>query len=126
MKIIGRIQKINISILDFPVKSKIDTGAWRNTLHVDNIKVENNILIFEINKKIFKFNKYKTVNVKSSFGKKQIRYTVRLDFKISNELYSSSFSLTDRSQMKYSCLLGRNFLFRNNFIVDVSKKNIIK
>lgn len=126
MKIIGRIQKINISILDFPVKSKIDTGAWRNTLHVDNIKVENNILIFEINKKIFKFDKYKTVNVKSSFGKKQIRYAVRLDFKIGNELYSSSFSLTDRSQMKYSCLLGRNFLFRNNFIVDVSKKNIIK
>mgnify|MGYP001545962515 CR=1 FL=1 len=124
MKIIGRIEKIDIINLNIQVQSKIGTGAWRNTLHVDEISKIDNVLIIKIDKKEFTFNKFKIIKVKSSFGRDQTRYAIKLKFKIGDEEYKSSFSLTDRSQMKYPCLLGRYFLGRNGFIVDVSKKNV--
>lgn len=124
MKIIGRIEKISIIDLNIEVQSKIDTGAWRNTLHVDEIVEVDDVLFFKIGENKFNFSEFKTVKVKSSFGRNQIRYAIKLKFKIGDEEYRSSFSLTDRSQMRYNCLLGRNFLSKNGFIVDVNKKNI--
>ena len=124
MKTIGRIEKIDIINFNIQVQSKIDTGAWRNTLHVDEISEIDNVLIIKIDKKEFTFNKFKIIKVKSSFGRDQTRYAIKLKFKIGEEVYKSSFSLTNRSQMKYPCLLGRDFLGRNGFIVDVSKENI--
>lgn len=124
MKIIGRIEKIEILNFNILVQSKIDTGAWRNTLHVDDIKEVNGILNVIIGKSSFDFKKFKSVKVRNSFGDEQLRYAIKLEFKIGENNYKSSFSLTDRSQMKYQCLLGRNFLSENKFIVDVNKKNI--
>ena len=86
MKIIGRIEKIDIINLNIQVQSKIDTGAWRNTLHVDEISEIDNVLIIKIDKKEFTFNKFKIIKVKSSFGRDQTRYAIKLKFKIGDEV----------------------------------------
>jgi hypothetical protein len=32
--------------------------------------------------------------------------------------------LTDRKKMKYPVLIGRRFLYKFNYLVDVTKKNV--
>lgn len=124
MKIVGRIEKIEMIDLNICLVSKIDTGAWRNSLHVDSYYVINNKLIFKIGNNDYICDNFKEVKVRSSFGREQKRYTVMLKMKLGDDIYKSSFSLTDRSKMKYACLIGRKFLSKNKFMVDVNKENI--
>lgn len=124
MKIIGRVEKIEMTDLNICLLSKIDTGAWRNSLHVDSYGIIDGKLVFKIGNNDYICHKFKEVKVRSSFGREQKRYTVSLKMKLGDIEYKSSFSLTDRSKMKYACLIGRKFLSKNKFMVDVTKENI--
>lgn len=124
MEIIGRTEEIYFENIDIFVKSKIDTGAWNNSLHADEISILDNKLYFKINNIQYIYENFKEVKVRSSFGKEQNRFIIKLNIKIGDNDYKSSFSLSDRSKMKYRCLIGRKFLSKNNFIVDVNKKMI--
>lgn len=125
-KIIGRVEKIYFKDLNLKLTSKIDTGAWRSVLHVDGIEVKEDVLFFWIGdrKNLFVIREFETINVKNSFGAIQQRYSIILRIKIGKKNYKLNMSLTDRSSMKYPCLLGRSFLRRYGFVVDVTKKNI--
>ena len=72
----------------------------------------------------FVYDDFKIINVRSSFGKKQKRYSVKLKMKLGNELYEVFVSLSDRKKMKFPCLVGRRFLYKHGFLVDVRKKNL--
>ena len=124
-KKIGRSEKVSFPELSIKnIKSKIDTGAYGIALHVDNIRLINNELLFNIEGVEYKYSKYKMVSVKSSFGRKQKRFSIFTKIKIGETTYKFFVSLTDRKNMRYPVLIGRRFLYKFNYIVDVRQKNI--
>ena len=133
LKIIGRVETISILDLElFDLDAKIDTGAYSNSLHCDDIFVdEDNFVHFKLLDKIhpsyhgrkIKLPLYKTKSVKSSNGIVQIRASIQVRVKFAGKTYKTLVSLTSRSDMKYPMLIGRKFL-QNRFLVDVSKKNL--
>lgn len=125
-KIVGRVEKICFPQLDLKLSAKIDTGAWRTALHVDGIDEKNGQLSFwiENSENKYLFDEYKIVTVTNSFGQSQTRYVIDLKMKMGKKSYKISVSLTNRKGMKYSCLIGRRFLNRYGFLVNVRKKNL--
>lgn len=124
---VGRFEKISFPELDIDmIEAKVDTGAYGIALHVDGIEVVDDKLNFWINEESNKFtyDKYKVITVKSSFGRIQKRYSVRTQLKLGEKSYKVFVSLTDRKSMKFPCLIGRRFLYKFNYLVDVRKKNI--
>jgi hypothetical protein len=125
MKKIGRSEKIYFTKLNEGIISaKIDTGAFSAALHVDYVKVEESGLKVKISSNTYIFKKWSEIEVKSSNGKVQKRYGIRLKINIGNKIYRIFVTLTNRKSMKYSLLIGRKFLHNNNLLVDVKKKNI--
>jgi hypothetical protein len=124
MKFLGRSEKILLPELEILIPAKIDTGAFSNSIHVDNIELKDNILTFQIANKTFTFTKYKMLEVKNSFGQKQKRFLIFTKIKIGESTYKVYLSLTNRKTMKYPMLLGRRFLYKFGYVVDVTKKNI--
>jgi len=123
-KKVGSIERINFVNICGEMDAKVDTGAWRTSLHVDDIYLMNDKLYFHIDKEKFCYKQYKTIKVKSSFGKSQIRYSIKTKVKLGDIFYKISISLSNRKKMKYKCLIGRKFLFKNKFLVDVNKRFI--
>ena len=64
------------------------------------------------------------ISVKNSFGKVQKRFSILTKMEIGNSIYKFYVSLTDRKNMRYPVLIGRRFLYKFNYLVDVTKKNI--
>ncbi len=122
-KLIGRCERIFLPDLEVgQLNSKVDTGAYGISIHVDSISVKDGCLEFNIDNKTFTYKKYKTVNVKSSFGEKQKRFCIFTRLKMGNSTYKVYVSLTDRKDMKYPVLIGRRFLHKFDYLVDVRKK----
>ena len=113
-KNIGRIEIISFPDLNIEsIIVKIDTGAYGIAFHASGIKVVDEKLNFWIGKRSnsFVFDKFRTISVKNSFGKIQVRYSIFTKIVIGGK-------------MKYPVLIGRRFLKKFNYIVDVRKKNI--
>ena len=134
MKIIGRVEEITFSnwdISDLPVK--IDTGAYTSSIHCKHIIEKDGVLEFKLlcpktekyNNKLITTSKYQTKKVRSSNGEKEKRFIVNTVAFFYGKEYKIKLSLSDRGKMNYPVLIGRRFL-NKKFIVDVSKKNIIK
>jgi hypothetical protein len=64
--------------------------------------------------------------VKSSNGETELRFFIQTRIEFFDSLYTIEFSLTDRSAMKYPLLIGRKFLKKGPFVVDVTRKNLSK
>ena len=124
---IGRCELISFPDLKIDlIKAKIDTGAYGIAFHVDGIEVFDNKLHFWIGDEsnTFEFDKFKTVTVKSSFGRIQKRYSIMTRIKVGDSTYKFYVSLTDRKNMRYPVLVGRRFLYKFKYIVDVRSKNL--
>lgn len=123
-------------LVDFPlfgmakVRAKIDTGAFTGALHCTQISEEQTpdgpVLRFS------PFDKpelhvvekdYVTSYVRSSNGKRQKRYFIKTQIVVQGLPYGITLSLADRSEMKSSVLIGRRFLRRYSFLVDVRKSS---
>lgn len=133
---IGRSEKIDLPELKLVnVKAKVDTGAFGCSMHcsvMELMEIDGKKMIrvvpLQRNKnkadwESFYFELVDKKVVKSSIGKKEIRPVIKLKVRIFNEEQLVEFSLTDRSNMKFPILLGREFL-RSKFVVDVSKINL--
>ena len=124
-KKVGRSENISFPDLKIEkIKAKVDTGAYGIALHVDDIRQEDGKLYFKIDSEEFTYEKFKTVSVKSSFGKVQKRFSILTKMIIGDSVYKFYVSLTDRKKMRYPVLIGRRFLYKFNYLVDVTKKNI--
>ncbi|MBP7742315.1 MAG: ATP-dependent zinc protease [Aliarcobacter sp.] len=134
-KIIGRREIVSILDLElFDLDAKIDTGADSNSLHCDDIYIDDeNFVHFKLldeihpayhGKKI-KLPLYKLKKVKSSNGTVQQRASIQVTISFFGKKYKSVISLTDRSDMKYPMLIGRKFLAKR-FLVDVSQEYLTK
>jgi hypothetical protein len=132
-KIIGTKERISILDLElFNLDAKIDTGADSNALHCDDITIDNNNLVHfrlldnvhpSYHGKKVTMPLYKIKRVKSSNGLVQKRASVKVRVLFYGKEYKTVISLTNRSDMKYPMLIGKNFL-KNRFLVDVSKEYI--
>ena len=111
------------------VMAKIDTGAFTGALHCTKIYEDDTpagkVLRFspfdhpevEIVKDDFVVR-----HVKSSNGKREKRYFISTEITIQGETYPITLSLANRSEMKWPVLIGRRFLRKNQFLVDVTKR----
>ena len=125
-KKVGRFEKISLPELGLSsLDAKVDTGAFNIALHVDGFQVVEDKLFFwfEDGEKIC-FDKFKEVKVKSSFGRVQKRFLIKTKLTLGEKSHKVFISLTNRKGMKFPCLIGRRFLYKYNYIVDVKKKNI--
>jgi hypothetical protein len=125
MKKIGRSEKIYFPKLNEGlIVGKIDTGAFSAALHVDSIKVIESGLQVKISNNTYIFHQWSEVEVKSSNGKSQKRYGIKIKMRLGKKNYRIFVSLTNRKNMKFPLLIGRRFLQENGFIVDVNRKNL--
>ncbi len=137
-KTIGRKEKISLPELGLKlVWAKIDTGAFTSSLHAEHIREENvdgkKVLLFEIlmpghrsfTGKTLSFENYREKKVKNSFGQAETRYLIVSKIRIAGETFSAEFTLSDRSSMKNSILLGRKVL-QDRFLVDVNGVDLSK
>jgi hypothetical protein len=132
-RVVGVFERVEFP--EFGVRNviaKIDTGAYTGALHCKSITEKNGpdgkTLIFDpfgtdqtIEKEEFVI-KY----VKSSNGKREKRYFIATTMILAAEEHAITISLTDRSDMKWTVLVGRRFLKQYNYIVDPSKKIEVK
>lgn len=133
---IGRSEKIVLPQLNLKnVDAKVDTGAYSSSMHcsfIDVVTDENGKKMLKViplrytdkpyqgESFLFPFSAKK--KIKNSFGKVEERYVIKTAIRIFGRDILTEFSLTDRSSMRYSILLGRKFL-KGNFVVDVSLKD---
>ncbi len=126
--ILGRKEKIEFPELERTnIVARIDSGARSSSAHCDKIWVEQmggqKVLccyFLKRSRAVVRFEKYIRRRVRSSNGTLQTRYVVKLKIRLHNVERVTDVTLTDRSTMNYSVLLGRRFLM-GKFLIDVSK-----
>ncbi|HMS32210.1 MAG TPA: RimK/LysX family protein [Candidatus Saccharibacteria bacterium] len=133
--IIGRFEHVNIADVLQTVPAKIDTGAYRSSVHVDSVeevKLKNGEtkLKFRLlghasspKTRVLSSKKFRKRIVVSSSGHKQIRYEVNLKLKLAGKIFVTPFTLSDRSKTIFPVLVGRKAL-NGRFLVDSSKSSI--
>ena len=133
--IIGRAENIDFVGVSLGVPAKVDTGAFRSSVHASDIKEVKN----KDGEKVLRFNlfghpcaavkrpmevaRYDKLDVKSSNGKVETRYEVTLKIKVGPKVFNTSFTLADRSNNVYPVLIGRKAL-KNRFMVDSAKATV--
>lgn len=131
--IIGRLESISLpdlAITDLPVR--VDTGAKTSSLHVDNItKIVKNgkpCVTFDIHPDAHNVNSVINCSapisdirkIKSSNGNVEQRYVIETTVILGAETWPIEITLTDRSDMSYLMLFGREAIGKR-FLVDPSK-----
>ncbi len=133
--IAGWVEKISFPESDAVIKAKLDTGATISSIHAENIVylkkestdesisgkgkrkaqswVKFDLVLKEKGKQIripMERPKKKRVMIKNHDGNHDSRPVVSLDFCFNGHLYTTDFTLADRSEFVYGALLGRQFL----------------
>ena len=136
LTIIGRRERIDLPSLGLKsLKAKIDTGAFSSSIHCHKIYTKKikktNYLYFNLlepshpkyEETFYEVSDFRQKKIKNSFGQSETRYLIKLPILISGQVIETNFTLSNRSEMKYPILLGRDLL-RGRFLVDVSKINL--
>lgn len=111
--LLGAIEVVDLPDLDIQKLSvRVDTGAQTSSLHATNVKE-----ITEDGRVLLQFNTVSGIEVKtkihdirqikSSNGTRQKRYVIETSLKIGSESWPIELTLTDRSDMSFDMLLGR-------------------
>ncbi|PKI16568.1 ATP-dependent zinc protease family protein [Colwellia sp. 12G3] len=131
--IIGRLEAIDLPELGIEdLEVRVDTGAKTSSLHVDNITkvIVDGIynVTFDIHPDAHNVNRIVTCTapisdirkIKSSNGTSEQRYVIETTVKLGNESWVIEITLTDRSDMSYLMLFGREAI-GERFLVDPSQ-----
>lgn len=132
--IIGRFEKIDVIDVIENVPAKIDTGAYRSSIHASSIRIVQkrgkDYLRFTIlghaahgSQRAIETVRFKTRKVTSSNGHSAERYEVRLKIRLGFKVFTTAFTLTDRSNNVFPVLIGRKAL-TGRYLVDTSKAGI--
>ena len=123
----GRHVLADIPGLDISaMPAKIDTGAYNNALHAENIVAENGKLTFEVPWKVdgkveslrCESDEFSRAEIKNSSGQIMTRYKIPVTLHINGREFATECTLADRGLMKYPLLIGRRLL-RGNFLINV-------
>jgi len=131
--IIGSTEDIMIEPPEVKLKARIDTGAKTTSIDARNItpferdgKRWVKFSVFEgVEEHKVERPVYDTVLIKRHGNESQRRYMIKMRVTAGGVSQLIPVSLTDRSSYEFPILIGRNFL-KDYFIVDVSKKNLLK
>jgi hypothetical protein len=131
-QLVGALELCDLSQLKLNgIETRVDTGATTSSLHVDNIvefkkgKGKEKWVRFDIhpdthdvNQVVQREAKVKSVRkIKSSNATHQRRLVIETDIFIAGMRWCIELTLTDRSEMKYLMLLGREAM-SGRLIVD--------
>lgn len=131
--IIGRLESIELPELNITeMNVRVDTGAKTSSLHVDNIVKSmmggKPFVSFDLHPDSHNVEKVVTCkapicdirSVKSSNGTSEERYVIQTPVILGESEWLIEITLTDRSDMSYLMLFGREAL-GTKFLVDPSK-----
>jgi hypothetical protein len=131
--IIGSLETITLPDLTITdIQVRVDTGAKTSSLHVDNIKKfkkKGKVMVrFDLHPDVYNIENIVSCEapihdirrVKSSNGTSEQRYVISTPVKLGSELWSIEITLTDRSDMSYLMLFGREAI-GERFLIDPSK-----
>lgn len=131
--VIGRLENICLPELGISqLTVRVDSGAQTSSLHVDHIKkidIQGKPgIAFDIHPDIHDVEVmikcqapiYDIRKIKSSNGETEQRYVIETCAKIGEYEWPIQITLTDRSDMTYLMLLGRQAM-GSNFLIDPSK-----
>ena len=132
--IIGRAEPIDLVGVALGVPAKIDSGAFRSSIHATDIKVRKKdgveTLSFSLLghpcapvKRPYTTTEFTRIPVKSSNGLAEERYETTLKIKIGPRVFLTSFTLADRSNNVYPVLVGRKAL-KGRFVIDVTRAGV--
>lgn len=128
----------NLEICDLPdfgidqLEVRVDTGAKTSSLHVDNLEKFTRSgkpwVRFDLHPDVHNVEKIKSCEaavhdsrrIKSSNGISEQRYIIKTLFKLGQHAWPIEITLTDRSDMSYLMLLGREGM-GERLLVDPSK-----
>jgi hypothetical protein len=130
-QIIGRAERVAFPSLNtLKVPAKVDTGADSSSIWCSQIELKAGQLKcvffgpasqFYTGEAVnFDKGQFDVTRVANSFGKREIRYKVKLPIEIQGRVIKASFTLADRSAKLYPVLIGLSTL-RGKFIIDVAK-----
>jgi hypothetical protein len=131
--IIGSLETITLPDLTITdIQVRVDTGAKTSSLHVDNItkfKKNGKVMVrFDLHPDVYNIENMVSCEapihdirrVKSSNGTSEQRYVISTPVKLGSELWPIEITLTDRSDMSYLMLFGREAI-GERFLIDPSK-----
>lgn len=128
-QIIGMSEPVILDPGNIKLLARIDTGASTTSLDAENLQVVNedgeDWAIFSVHKELFKHKIVKFVKIKQHDADSQRRPVIKLKVTLGNVTQVVNVTLTNRSNFKYKMLVGVNLLY-DNFVVDVSQKNLTK
>ena len=135
--IIGNLEICNLPDLDIQgLQVRVDTGAKTSSLHVDNLECINRrgqpIVEFDLHPDIYNLGRLKRCSakvidvrrIKSSNGDVEERYVIATSFEIGGRSWPIEVTLTNRSDMSYMMLLGRQGMAKH-VLVDPSKSYVL-
>jgi hypothetical protein len=132
MEVLGRYDRVDLPGLGLKnIHAKVDTGAYRCSLHCQSAKVVDGVLEFvlldeehpEFTGMKFTADTFHERDIKNSFGEVESRYVITTTIKIFNEEITAEFSLSNRGLLKFPILLGRKIL-QSRYLIDVKRKNL--
>lgn len=129
--IVGWREWVSLPSIGIPwLKAKLDTGARSSALHADDIEEldDGERVRFTVPPWQQSTNDSVTVElpvhdrrtVRSSSGHEEVRYVVLLDVEIGGHLVSAETTLSNRDQMGFRMLIGREAL-KQGFLVNPRK-----
>lgn len=131
--VIGAIEVCNLPELSITdLHTRVDTGAKTSSLHVDNIqrlkKDGRTWVVFDIHPDIYNVDTvvpceaplFDVRRIKSSNGKSEERYVIKTLLDLGGQQWPIEITLTDRSDMSYLMLLGREGM-GDRVLVDPSQ-----
>ena len=129
----GWVEKIRINGHDFEVKAKLDTGARTSSIHAKDIKsykkdderwVKFTLVLKDSKDNIHQIQvdkpRSRRTNIKNHDGDHDKRHVVDFEICFNGKVYTTEFTLADRTEYIYDILLGRQFL-KKIAIVDPNK-----
>jgi len=133
-KTIGWKEWCSLDCIALPaIKGKVDTGAKTSAIHAFNIEcffiedveyVKFDIHPLQKNKKLKRSCIARIIErrmVSDSSGKKEKRIVIKSDLKIGDKKIRIELTLTNRDNMSFRMLLGREAIMQAKMIVDISK-----
>lgn len=99
-------------VIDEPVEARVDTGAKYSSIHADHVSFDENWTKFKRGDITYKVGTDRIIKIKNVHsGDSTKRAMVRLDVTVKGQRFNGvEFTVTDRTNMKYEVLIGRNVL----------------
>jgi hypothetical protein len=125
---VGEVEDVLLLPWTISLPARIDTGATLSALDARNLVIQNNVAEFTLGKKYGEFRLHLPIvgwrQVRTAVGTEK-RPVVKVGICLGPKLIRTLATLSDRSQMIYPFLVGRNVL-NGSFMVDTSRSKTVQ